>query len=94
METVFHWNITKLIILTTTTTTPTINNKREIRGWAMYDWANSAFSTTVAVVFLGPYLAALVEAAAKASPDGVARILGLPMAPDSFLPCVPQRPIR
>ncbi len=52
----------------------------------MYDWANSAFSTTVAVVFLGPYLAALVEAAAKASPDGVARFLGLPMAPDSFLP--------
>ena len=52
----------------------------------MYDWANSAFSTTVAVVFLGPYLAALVEAAAKDSPDGVARFLGLPMAPDSFLP--------
>lgn len=65
---------------------PPINDKREIRGWAMYDWANSAFSTTVAVVFLGPYLAALVESAAKASPDGVARFLGLPMAPESFLP--------
>jgi UMF1 family MFS transporter len=62
-----------------------INDKREIRGWAMYDWANSAFSTTVAVVFLGPYLAALVAAAAEASPDGVARFLGLPVAPDSFL---------
>jgi UMF1 family MFS transporter len=61
-----------------------VNDPREIRGWAMYDWANSAFSTTVAVVFLGPYLAAL--AAAAAGPDGHARILGLPVAPDSFLP--------
>ena len=63
-----------------------INNKREIRGWAMYDWANSAFSTTVGAVFLGPYLSALVEAAAKASPDGQARFFGIPVAPDSFLP--------
>ena len=48
----------------------------------MYDWANSAFSTTVGTVFLGPYLAALAEAAAKASPDGMARFLGrLPLAP-------------
>ena len=62
------------------------NDKREIFGWAMYDWANSAFSTTVGAVFLGPYLAALVEAAAKASPDGQARFFGLPVAPDSFLP--------
>ena len=26
------------------------NNRREIFGWMMYDWANSAFSTTVAGV--------------------------------------------
>jgi UMF1 family MFS transporter len=63
-----------------------VNDRREILGWAMYDWANSAFSTTVAVVFLGPYLASLVDIAAKASSDGQARILGLPIAPDSFLP--------
>ena len=67
-------------------TTHPVNNKREIFGWAMYDWANSAFSTTVGTVFLGPYLATLVAAAAKASPDGQAYFLGLPMAPDSFLP--------
>ena len=42
------------------------NDKREIFGWAMYDWANSAFSTTVGTVFLGPYLASLAETAAKA----------------------------
>ena len=33
---------------------PMVNDKREIFGWAMYDWANSAFSTTVVTVFLGP----------------------------------------
>ncbi len=63
-----------------------INDKREIFGWAMYDWANSAFSTTVGTVFLGPYLASLVATAAKASPDGMAHFFGLPVAPDSFLP--------
>jgi UMF1 family MFS transporter len=67
----------------------TINDKREIRGWAMYDWANSAFSTTVGTVFLGPYLASLAAEAAKAFPDGMARLAGVPVAPDSFLPyCV------
>lgn len=66
-----------------------INDKREIRGWAMYDWANSAFSTTVGTVFLGPYLASLTAEAAKAYPDGLARLAGIPIAPDSFLPyCV------
>jgi len=68
---------------------PMVNNKREIFGWAMYDWANSAFSTTVGTVFLGPYLASLAAEAAKAFPDGMARFAGIPVAPDSFLPyCV------
>jgi UMF1 family MFS transporter len=67
----------------------TVNDQREIRGWAMYDWANSAFSTTVGTVFLGPYLASLAAEAAKAFPDGLARLAGIPVAPDSFLPyCV------
>ena len=68
------------------TTTPMINDKREIFGWAMYDWANSAFSTTVGTVFLGPYLASLATLAAKASPDGMARLGSIPIAPDSFFP--------
>ncbi len=63
-----------------------VNDKREIFGWAMYDWANSAFSTTVGTVFLGPYLASLANQAAKASPDGMAHLLGIPIAPDSFFP--------
>jgi UMF1 family MFS transporter len=66
--------------------TPPINDKREIFGWAMYDWANSAFSTTVATVFLGPYLASLASKAAETYPDGLARLGGIPIAPDSFFP--------
>jgi MFS transporter, UMF1 family len=65
---------------------PMINDKKEIFGWAMYDWANSAFSTTIGTVFLGPYLASLAEKAATASPDGMARFLGIPVAADSFFP--------
>jgi len=65
---------------------PMVNDKREIFGWAMYDWANSAFSTTVATVFLGPYLASLAAGAAAAYPDGMARLAGIPIAPDSFFP--------
>jgi UMF1 family MFS transporter len=61
-----------------------VNDKKEIFGWAMYDWANSAFSTTIGTVFLGPYIASLAADAAGA--DGMARFLGIPVAPDSFLP--------
>jgi MFS transporter, UMF1 family len=63
-----------------------VNDRREIFGWAMYDWANSAFSTTIGSVFLGPYVASLAAGAAKAYPDGLARFLGLPVAPDSVVP--------
>jgi len=68
-----------------TTASATINDRREIFGWAMYDWANSAFSTTVGTVFLGPYVASLAATAAEAYSDGMARFLGIPVAPDSFL---------
>jgi UMF1 family MFS transporter len=65
------------------------NDRREIFGWAMYDWANSAFSTTVGTVFLGPYVAALASEAGKGYADGMARLAGIPIAPDSFFPyCV------
>jgi UMF1 family MFS transporter len=39
------------------------NDRKEIFGWMMYDWANSAFYTTVVAVLLGPYLIALSEKA-------------------------------
>lgn len=63
---------------------PLINDRREIFGWAMYDWANSAFSTTVGTVFLGPYLTELAKAAAD--PSGLVYFMGIPIAPASFLP--------
>ena len=39
------------------------NNRKAIFGWMMYDWANSAFYTTVIAVMLGPYLIGLAEKA-------------------------------
>jgi len=37
-------------------------DRREVWGWAFYDWAISAFSTTVVTVLLGPYLTGLARA--------------------------------
>jgi UMF1 family MFS transporter len=42
---------------------PAINDRREIFGWTMYDWAGSAFSTTVGGVLLGPYVTTLAQTA-------------------------------
>ena len=39
------------------------NDRREIFGWKMYDWANSAFYTTVVGALFGPYLTRLAQAA-------------------------------
>jgi len=61
---------------------PMVNDKREIFGWAMYDWANSAFSTTVVTVFLGPYLTSITKAAADA--QGFVHLLGTPIKFDSY----------
>jgi UMF1 family MFS transporter len=66
---------------------PFINDRREIRGWMLYDWANSAFSTTVVTVFLGPYLTKLIES--QVGNDGTFTLLGIPIAAGSFFPyCV------
>ena len=40
-----------------------LNRPREIFAWMTYDWANSAFYTTVIAVMLGPYLISLAEQA-------------------------------
>ena len=37
------------------------NDRKEIFGWMLYDWANSVFYTTVVSVLIGPYLVALAE---------------------------------
>lgn len=42
------------------------SNTAEQRGWYIYDFAQSAFSTTVLTLFLGPYLTVLAKSAADA----------------------------
>lgn len=37
------------------------NQPREVFGWKMYDWANSAFSTTIAGALFGPYLTEITQ---------------------------------
>ena len=64
-----------------------MNDRREIFGWTMYDWANSAFSTTVVSVFFGPYLSSITKASADAA--GMVYLFGIPIKYDSFFPyCV------
>ncbi|MEN9938182.1 MAG: hypothetical protein RLZZ387_4761 [Chloroflexota bacterium] len=64
--------------------TPATPSRREQRGWYMYDWANSAFTTTVVTVFLGPYLTSVTRAAADAA--GYVYPLGIPVRAESFFP--------
>lgn len=63
-----------------------MSNRREQVGWYFYDWANSAFSTTVVTVFLGPYLTAVAQAAADA--NNYIYPLGIPVYADSFFPYI------
>ncbi len=65
------------------------DDRREVFGWALYDWANSAFVTTVATVLIGPYLTALAQGAV--GENGVIANLGLlgTITAKSFFPqCV------
>lgn len=54
----------------------------EQRGWYMYDFAQSAFSTTVVTLFLGPYLTAIAKAAAD--PQGMLHVLGIAVDARSY----------
>jgi UMF1 family MFS transporter len=64
----------------------TADKRREQIGWYFYDWANSAFSTTVVTVFLGPYLTTVAKAAADA--DGFVYPFGIKVASGSYFPYV------
>jgi UMF1 family MFS transporter len=44
-----------------TTATLDKNNPREVFGWKMYDWANSAFYTTVVGALFSPYITRLAQ---------------------------------
>lgn len=61
---------------------PVETSRREIWSWAMYDWANSAFSTIVVTALLGPYLSELAKEA------GNVILLGFRFEPDAFFPAM------
>jgi len=62
------------------------STRKERIGWYFYDWANSAFYTTVVTVFLGPYLTSITNAAADAT--GFVHLFGIPIRAGSFFPYV------
>lgn len=70
---------------------PPGSTRRERTGWYFYDWAMSAFSTTVITVFLGPFLTSITKQAAGCSIEvtecaGYVYPLGIKVAPGSYFP--------
>jgi len=59
-----------------------ISSKKERISWYFFDWANSAFYTTVITVFLGPYLKAITYNAADL--NGFVTVFGIPIYYKSF----------
>jgi UMF1 family MFS transporter len=68
------------------TTEAESSSRRERIAWYFYDWANSAFATTVLVVFLGPYLTTIAKAAADG--NGFIYPLGIKLSAGSYFPYV------
>jgi len=58
------------------------SRKKEQRSWYLYDWANSAFASTVLTLFLGPYLTSIAKAAAGL--DGRVYPMGIPVDPRAW----------
>ncbi|HET8718049.1 MAG TPA: MFS transporter [Nocardioidaceae bacterium] len=66
--------------------------RREQRAWYWYDWANSAYVTTVGTVLFAPYLTSVAETAACGTPGTTAApctadlsVLGLAVSPGSLV---------
>lgn len=60
-----------------------VSSKKERLGWYFYDWANSAFPTTVITVFLGPYITSIANNVAV---NGQINVYGLEIASGSYYP--------
>ncbi|MPZ61858.1 MAG: MFS transporter [Propionibacteriales bacterium] len=67
-------------------------HRREQRAWYFYDWANSAYVTSIATVLFAPYLTSVAETAACGAPgtaDDPCRtdlaVLGLQVSPGSLV---------
>jgi MFS transporter, UMF1 family len=68
-----------------------LHRAKEQRSWFFYDWANSAFATTIAGVLFAPYLISVAEEAAcgfvgddDRSCDRSLELLGLAISPGSL----------
>jgi MFS transporter, UMF1 family len=66
-----------------------LNRAKEQKAWYWYDWANSAFYTTVLTVLFGPYMINVAgKAAGCVDPDDTCsktvNVLGLPLAAGSL----------
>ena len=57
-------------------------SRREQRGWYFYDWASSAFYTTVVTVFFGPYVTMIARSAADSA--GFIHPLGIQVAVQAY----------
>jgi UMF1 family MFS transporter len=69
-----------------------LSRRKEQRAWYWYDWANSAYVTTVATVLFAPYLISVAETAACGAPGTVASpcrtdlsVLGVAVSPGSLV---------
>jgi UMF1 family MFS transporter len=69
-----------------------VERRREQRRWYVYDWANSAYVTTIATVLLAPYLTSVAETDAcgyagttERSCDVNLTVLGLSVSPGSLV---------
>jgi UMF1 family MFS transporter len=79
-------------VATATVTYPEASERRrQQRAWYFYDWANSAYVTTVLTVLFSPYLASVAETAACGAPGTperpctqMLRIVGIPVSPGSL----------
>lgn len=60
------------------------STKKERIGWYLYDWANSAFSTSVLTVFLGPYLTTVAKNSSDS--NGYITIFGISIFNGSYFP--------
>ncbi|MCX6146145.1 MAG: MFS transporter, partial [Candidatus Kapabacteria bacterium] len=55
---------------------------RERVGWYFYDWANSAFTTSVITVFIGPYLTSITRNVADSF--GYIKLFGIEIYSDAL----------
>ena len=62
-----------------------MTDKSFLKAWYWYDWAVSAFTTTVITVLIGPYLTSVTKAA---SVNGFVNVFGIELFAGSFVPYI------